>query len=241
MRVWPVIDITLCDRGMAQGLALDSAEIAAMHGCHGLFLISRGRNDNILAKTASSVKDCFKELAVGIKQITDNPSELIKKGIGFGLDAVWSDQIGISNDYVSPIAMAAAGLLKDYPDFTFFGSVASKYQPIDINPGRSAQSAWSIGMVPTTSKTPSAHSLVEKLAVMRKQLDPKAPLGLAGGLNEKNIRDYSPFITDAFIASCLRSKKGVFCGDCLSSFMNIANIAPNCVDHNEILTMMHVG
>lgn len=227
MNIWPVIHVAPGDRSAALSLALKNAEVAAGHGCRGVFLIAMDGDEDDIPEMALAVKSRFDDFAVGINLLNASPVMAVTVAIGYGLDAAWSDTPGVNSRFASPIALQVAGLLKQHPSFSFFGSVAFKYQPIESSPDIAAKAAHSLGMIPTTSGSATGVAApVSKLDVMRSALGPNARLALASGLTPDNILDYAPFITDALVSTGICHEEHLICPKRLANFVENASIMP---------------
>lgn len=220
MNVWPVIHVMPGDLVHSREQARHNADLAALNGCTGVFLISMEGEDDKVPEIAHDIKIQFPELLVGINLLTATAQDTVTLAISHGLNAAWTDSPGITSRYASPIALNIAGLLKQYPDLRFFGSVAFKYQAPEPDPGMAALAAAALGMIPTTSgPATGSPAQVSKLESIRAALGPGKPLALASGLSPANIADFQPLITDALVATGISLDEHRFCPWLLAKFM----------------------
>ena len=115
---------------------------------------------------------------------------------------------------------AIVPVLNTNPAHLFFGSVAFKYQPEDMDPPEAARRAIGLGMIPTTSGVATGSAPpAEKLFEIRHGIGPWAPLALASGMTPDNAYELGRFLTHALVATGISESFYEFSEPLLARFM----------------------
>jgi len=196
-QVWPVIHI----KSDSPAQTMRNADIALRCDCEGVFLISMEGDNRRVMPLARHVKAKFRGLKVGVNLLGVDPVLALGQSLAEGLDATWTDSPGVTSQGASATARDTAALLRDHPEHAFFGSVAFKYQPEELDPCAAALAASALGMVATTSgsATGSAPS-VEKLRSLRAALGTR-PLAVASGITPENVAELGPYLSHILVAT----------------------------------------
>lgn len=196
IRVWPVIHLDSISQ------AVENAHIAQRCGVHGVFLIHMEGDDDMIEPAFHAIQKVCPNLAIGANFLSLSADQALERSLEAGLDATWSDNCGVRSDKVSDMAYSLAKRLQENSSHTFFGSVAFKYQQVDLNPPLAAQHALKLGFTPTTSglATGSAPD-IDKLLKIREAIGPNASLALASGVTPDNVHQFTPFITDILVST----------------------------------------
>lgn len=193
--VWPVIHLATPE------LAFRNAAIAARCGVTGVFVISMDGRDDEIDPVAVEIKSRFPELKVGVNYLTLAASVALVRSMVLGMDATWTDRPGVRSDRISEHAYELAGLLAARPQHLVFGSVAFKYQKVDLDPAAAAMAAFQLGMIPTTSGDATGHAPpAAKLEAIRAALG-NGPLALASGATPETVGKIGRFLTHVLVAT----------------------------------------
>lgn len=219
LEIWPVIHV---DEENPQ-ITFRNAELAALNGCNGVFLISMNNYDEPLCRMARTVKAEFPELKVGVNHLQKDAPMSLRDNLMAGLDATWTDHSEVSSAGAETGAHDVSNLLKSNPGHLFFGAVAFKYQAKEPNPAQAALLAHKLGMIPTTSgpRTGTAASL-EKLRGMREQIG-EIPLAIASGITPQNLAEQAPFLTHVLVSTGISLDEYTFCPEKLKDLMREAD------------------
>lgn len=201
MRVIPVIHHKNLDT------SLYNANLAFSCECDAVFVISMHGNDNAAFETAKEIKNLYPNKLIGVNALTLKPIDALSKSHLLGLDMTWTDDTGIYRDTSNQ-----PSLVKEYIEFInkhskheFYGSFSFKYQVADNNPELTATIITDYNMIPTTSGEATGIAAdVNKIINISNSLREKSSqyrLALASGLTPKNIKTYSPYITDAIVST----------------------------------------
>lgn len=193
-QVWPVIHYDTIRQ------AQYNAAMAEHCGCPGVFLISMDGRDDELDQALMAVKSTFPRLKVGANFLSLGPLEALARSLEMSLDATWTDRPGVTSGDTSDTAIEVAWLLAEHPEHLYFGSVAFKYQAIELFPSKAAVEAAKLGMIATTSGTATGVAIdVAKLAAMRAALESNSlhgagKLALASGVSPENAHLFTPYV-----------------------------------------------
>ena len=114
---------------------------------------------------------------------------------------------------------AIVAVLETNPGHLFFGSVAFKYQPEDVDPPEAARRAIALGMIPTTSGPATGCAPPpEKLYRIRRGIGTGA-LALASGLTPGNAYELGRFLTHALVSTGISESFYVFSEPLLARFL----------------------
>lgn len=208
--VWPVIHLAGLD------LALSNAAIARACGCPGVFLIQMEGYDDEIAPAAMAIRARFPDLKIGANFLSLRADEALRRSLALGLDATWADAPGVRSDRTQPwVLESLVPQLRANPQHLFFGSVAFKYQPAELDPPAAALRATELGMVPTTSGSATGIAPdAAKLHAIRLALDEArasqsatispagaAPLAVASGISPENAYELGRFLTHILVAT----------------------------------------
>jgi len=195
LRIWPVIHV------LDAPAAIANAAIAASAGAYGVFLIQMDGQDHLLDPIGKAIAQEFPSLALGVNYLSMEADFALSRSIRQGYQATWSDKPGVRSDGANAMAEAAADQLRRV-EHTFFASVAFKYQPVDHDPGKAAQQALALGMVPTTSGSATGVAPnLEKLRLMRQAIGSENRLAVASGVTPVNVGAIAPYVTDILVAT----------------------------------------
>lgn len=128
--IYPVIHLGPFDfdRIMAQ------VGIAIRQRASGLFLISHSGDDTEVVARAHKIKQRRSSLRVGINLLSTPNLQAIQQTAKAGLDMLWVDVPGVSSAGAIPAVLQLSIKAKKIPTIEVFGSVAFKYQPVDVMP-----------------------------------------------------------------------------------------------------------
>lgn len=200
-KIFPVIHYHDADSTMRQ------AEIAFHAGCAGIFLIHMFGQDHFLDSPAVTIKARWPERFVGTNRLSMSSAAAIVLDAALGLDGTWSDRPDVHSDPtlvgdVASIADVLNDIHRTRPDFSFFSSVAFKYQAPEPDPASAARIATSLGWIPTTSGIATGVAAdIAKLKAMRETLPEEAPLAIASGVTPENVRAHARYVTHILVAT----------------------------------------
>lgn len=196
MNVFPVIHYARDD------LARENAKIAFECGCPGIFLIHMSGDDELLWEIARELTAEYPHRKIGVNLLGQtSPSSAILNTLEHGLNMLWLDRCGVSSRGISYEAIRASEMLHDNPEFTFFGSVAFKYQTQDPDPGLAALNAYRMGFIPTTSGDATGEAASEdKLAAIYDRIQ-DARWAVASGVDASNIKMHKKYCTDVLVST----------------------------------------
>jgi len=195
-QVWPVIHLSTPE------IAYSNAAIASRCGCSGVFLIHMEGKDDQLDPVAIEIKRRHPDLLVGLNYLSLPAHIALARSLSLGMDATWTDKSGVRSDRVDSMTTnAIEPMLKENPGHLFFGSIAFKYQPEDLDPPKAALLALDLGMIPTTSglATGSAPN-PKKLSAIRQAIGDR-PLALASGVTPDNAYELSGFLSHILVST----------------------------------------
>jgi len=225
IRIYPVI------HHKNEELTIAEAAVAFNAGADGVFLISHHGQDNALIQPAITLKASYPDKRIGLNLLSNTFDDVITLAIAQKIEMIWVDAPGVRSEGISRDGLHCATRLKAQkasggflPEV--FGSVAFKYQPIDLSPGKAAIRCLAHGMLPTTSGTATGMAPdVEKIKRMRAQIGPQAPLAIASGMTLENIEDFAPFLTHVLVSTGLSLDEYRLDGKKLAAFIDKAKSA----------------
>lgn len=200
--------------------AVRNAQLAFDNGADGVFVISMDGRDDELDGVACHLKSRWPDRFIGVNYLTVAPLAALERSLLFGLDGTWTDKPGVTSQGAGDQAHLIRELLLRHPKHKFFGSVAFKYQPADLDPAKAAVNAASLGMVPTTSGTATGVApSVTKVAAMRRALGRHEPLALASGLTPENVGVLALYLTHLLVSTGVSRSFHEFDADLLARFV----------------------
>jgi len=202
---------------------LDNAAMAVEAGVAGVFLIQHGGLDHLLNDAFSLLRQKFPMLRVGVNRLSTDPEVAVRQDMAIGANFSWLDSCGIHSGVVHPTAWAPSNLVKAYqnncPEYRLFGSVAFKYQPIDIRPDMSARMAVECGFIPTTSGSATGVAAdIEKICDMCAVVG-RDQLALASGITAENAPVYVPYVQHLLVSTGISKSFHQFDAEKLKALM----------------------
>lgn len=212
--VWPVIHV------LSSRLALSAADLAAKHGCSGVFLISMDGYDSRLDPISADIRQRFPELSIGVNYLTLSADQGLKRSLEQGYQATWTDDAGLHSTGAIDPAAACRLLLQQQSNHPFFGAVDFKGQRRDPDPGKAAMLALEHGMIPTTSGSRTGVAPPsQKLATIRAAIGSDAPLAVASGITPENVGELGAFVSHILISTGISADFHTFSEVKLASLM----------------------
>lgn len=176
------------------------AELAIKNNVDGVFFISHdGLEEDVLILTKEH-QEKYPNIVVGANFLSLKPDFAIRLAAAQGLSHLWIDSCGInSNELWNDILDPAVHEKKKYNGSVFVG-VAFKYQPPEPDPIKAVEIALKHGFIPTTSGSKTGvEAELSKVTTMSAAAN--GNLALASGLTPENVKDYSPFLSHAFVST----------------------------------------
>lgn len=207
MRVIPVIHFLHARQ------ALRNAELAAKHGCHGVFLIDmHGRQPDAVRESALEIKRQLPELKLGINHLGLAPTAAVLLNDSLGLDMTWTDQC-LTHTEANAVTRQRLDFmtrtLATLPQHEAYVGVAFKYQAPEPNPGKAAADAHAAGFIATTSGPATGQPIdLDKLREIRAALPAGAPLAVASGVTPENVVQLRGLATHVLVATGINSLTG---------------------------------
>lgn len=184
---------------------MSNAEIAYDAGCDGVFLIHMDGNNSRLVPAMREVKDKFPSMKVGLNLLGVNSSFAVTMSIHNGADMTWTDtQVTHTSGTCFPpnLLPVFSSLLTANPTHQMFCGVAFKHQKQEDNPGKAAQDAINVGLIPTTSGAATGESAeVSKLQAIRAAIGRNKPLAIASGITPDNVHEYLPYVSHILVST----------------------------------------
>lgn len=207
MRVIPVIHFLHARQ------ALRNAELAAKHGCHGVFLIDmQGRQADAVRASALEIKRQLPELKLGINHLSLAPTAAVLLNDSIGLDMTWTDQC-LTHTEANAVTRQRLDFmtrtLATLPHHEAYVGVAFKYQAPEPNPGKAAADAHAAGFIATTSGPATGQPIdLDKLREIRAALPAGASLAVASGVTPENVVQLRGLATHVLVATGINSITG---------------------------------
>lgn len=207
MRVIPVIHFLHARQ------ALRNAELAAKHGCHGVFLIDmHGRQPDAVRESALEIKRQLPEIKLGINHLGLAPTAAVLLNDSLGLDMTWTDQC-LTHTEANAVTRQRLDFmtrtLATLPQHEAYVGVAFKYQAPEPNPGKAAADAHDAGFIATTSGPATGQPIdLDKLREIRAALPAGAPLAVASGVTPENVVQLRGLATHVLVATGINSLTG---------------------------------
>lgn len=213
IEVWPVIHVS-------PSCVTRSAVVAERCGCAGVMLISMtGHNDLLLPAATLMRHKTEGRLKIGVNFLGMYSADALLRSQMTGFDATWTDRQEFSRGELSSDAKSIRARIET--GHHFFAAVAFKGQPPDPFPADSARLAAWLGVIPTTSGPSTGVAPdVEKIAAIRKRLEPGDPLAIASGLTPENAASFAPYITHALVNTGISKNDGELDEDRLRALMD---------------------
>lgn len=217
MNVYPVIHHAI------DSLTRQSAELAFECGCPGVFIINMSGPDDAIWDVAKQISLMHPDREVGVNLLrAKSPSTALQETLDWGLDMLWLDNCGVRSDEITEEAIRCSDMLDSRPDFSFFGSVAFKYQRRDKDPGLAAQNALRMGFIPTTSGEGTGEAADEaKLAAIYARIG-DTRWAVASGVTAENIKMHKKYCTDVLVSTGISESFNRFSREKLQALMKAA-------------------
>lgn len=180
-----------------------NVDIAVQSGCDGVILIHMNAQDELLSPACRAIKEKYNNLFVGINRLSfhDDPSQGIYENLNCGADATWVDNSGIFNGKGSEKTDRLYNALGNSKSHQLFAAVAFKYQKTDYKPNESAQLAFNLGFLPTTSGIGTGHAPeVQKIKEMG-ELVGRENLAIASGITPDNVALFTPYCANFLVST----------------------------------------
>jgi uncharacterized protein len=188
-----------------QTQTLEQVELLIDNGAGGVFLIHHTQRYPVSREIFSQVRDRYPDLWLGINLLDLSAPEALSLLTEPGtkrLDALWSDDSGVTDRRVSPKAQATWSIKRSqqWPG-EYFGSVAFKAGPLVDDPFTAAKNARGLMDVVVTSGVATGEAAdLDKVKSMREAL-PDHRLALASGVTPENVTSYLPYVDDFLVAT----------------------------------------
>lgn len=183
--------------------AIRNAELVFAEGCDHVFLIDMTGPSKRARNCAGVIKTIYPDKKVGMNFLGVESYTAVEIGIRAGLDMTWTDhQLTHTKWAKDDDIKLTLNRMTQQPNHMLFVGCAFKYQPEEPCPGDAARYAVDCGFIPTTSGDGTGiEADVEKIALIRENLQPTDPLAIASGITPDNASRYTPYLSHILVAT----------------------------------------
>jgi hypothetical protein len=185
------------------------------NGVKKIFLINHAVSSKNLLECATSIRNDYPNLWVGINVLGENPLDIISRDLLY--DGLWIDETITSQ--IARYTRKFYGLL--------FSGLAFKYQPQPENLKEACYDAIRASDVAVTSGIGTGHAAdVDKIKLIREYLG-KHPMAIASGISIDNIHNYVGLADYLLVASSITDEDEIIIPAKLKELVNRIYIYEN--------------